>query len=71
MSTARKGLQVSLVIHAMVYAIVMIGLWQINPSTSSFNWAGIVAWGWGIGLGAHAAVWAVFGRGSSAPRASR
>lgn len=65
MSTARKGLQVSFIIHAVVYAMVMAGLWQINSSTSSFNWAGIVAWGWGIGLAAHGAVWAIYGRGGS------
>ncbi len=71
MSAGRKGLQVSFIIHAMVYVIVMVGLWQINQSTSShFNWAGIVAWGWGIGLAAHGAVWAVFGRTPS-PRAGR
>jgi hypothetical protein len=52
-------------IHAMVYVLVMVGLWQINQSTSShFNWAGIVAWGWGIGLAAHGMVWLVFGRKS-------
>ena len=58
MATRYKGLQLSLVIHAIVYAIVIAGLWQINQETSaSFSWARIVAWGWGIGLAAHAAVW--------------
>jgi hypothetical protein len=66
MSTRGKGLQLSFMIHAMVYVLVMVGLWQINQSTSShFNWAGIVAWGWGIGLAAHGMVWLVFGRGKS------
>ena len=67
MSAGRKGLQLSFMIHAIVYAAVMAGLWQINRDTSSFNWAGIVAWGWGIGLAAHGAVWAMFGRGGSRP----
>ncbi len=62
MSTRGKGLQLSFMIHALVYALVIVGLWQINQSTGSFNWAGIVAWGWGIGLGAHGLVWLVFGR---------
>lgn len=66
-----KGLQLSFMIHAMVYALVMVGLWRINMTTSSqFDWAGIVAWGWGIGLAAHAMVWLVFGRGGSGRRAA-
>ncbi|RTL25260.1 MAG: 2TM domain-containing protein [Burkholderiales bacterium] len=66
-----KGLQLSFMIHAMVYALVMVGLWRINTSTSSqFDWAGIVAWGWGIGLAAHGMVWLVFGRGGSGRRAA-
>lgn len=65
-----KGLQLSFMIHGVVYAMVMLGLWQINADTSSqFHWAGIVAWGWGIGLAAHGMVWLMFGRGS--PRAAR
>lgn len=65
MASGSKGLQLSFMIHAMVYAIVMLGLWRINTTTSSYDWASIVAWGWGIGLGAHGMVWLVFGRGSS------
>lgn len=66
MSAGRKGLQLSFMIHAIVYALVMVGLWRINQTTSSeFDWAGIVAWGWGIGLAAHGAVWVMFGRGGS------
>jgi steroid 5-alpha reductase family enzyme len=64
---ASKGLQNSFVIHAVVYAIVIAGLWQINAETSTFNWVRIVAWGWGIGLAAHAAVWLLYGRGGSRP----
>lgn len=72
MSAGGKGLQVSFVIHAMVYVLVLGGLWQINQSTSSqFNWAGIVAWAWGIGLAAHGAVWVMYGRGGSSSGGSK
>ena len=63
MSSGSKGLQFSFVLHALVYAMVMVGLWRINSTTSSFDWASIVAWGWGIGLMAHGAVWFMYGRG--------
>ena len=70
MSTARKGLQTSFLIHAIVYVIVIGGLWQIHRETSAdTNWSGIVAWAWGIGLAAHGAVWLMFGRGKRAPSA--
>jgi steroid 5-alpha reductase family enzyme len=73
MSSGSKGLQFSFVLHAMVYAMVLVGLWRINSTTSSFDWVSIVAWGWGIGLLAHGAVWFMYGRGgqSSGRRASR
>ena len=73
MSAGGKGLQFSFVIHAVVYAMVMVGLWRINASTTSFDWVSIVAWGWGIGLLAHGTVWMMFGRGRSTGgrRASR
>ncbi len=65
MAAGSKGLQVSFAIHAMVYVIVVVGLWRINTTTSSqYDWASIMAWGWGIGLAAHGMVWLVFGRGS-------
>lgn len=61
---SNKGLQLSLVIHAVVYAMVISGLWFLNTITStSIPWAGIVAWGWGVGLAAHAAVWLMLRRG--------
>jgi hypothetical protein len=64
MSTGRKGLQFSFVLHAIVYALVIGGLWRLNQTTNSqFDWASIVAWGWGIGLAAHGAVWFMYGRG--------
>lgn len=66
MSNGRNFLQVSFVIHAVVYVLVIAGLWRINQTTSSeFDWASIVAWAWGIGLAAHGTVWALFGRGGS------
>lgn len=65
MASGSKGLQLSFMIHAMVYVVVMLGLWRINSTTtSSYDWASIVAWGWGIGLLAHGMVWVVFGRGA-------
>lgn len=70
MASGSKGLQVSLVIHSLVYVMVIGGLWRINQTTSSqYDWASIVAWGWGIGLVAHAAVWFMYGRGR--PSSSR
>lgn len=64
MAAGSKGLQLSFAIHAMVYVMVMVGLWRINATTSSqYDWASIVAWGWGMGLAAHGMVWLVFGRG--------
>ena len=68
-----KGLQLSFVIHAMIYAFVLVGLWRINATTtSSYDWVSIVAWGWGMGLAAHGAVWLMFGRGGSrSKRAAR
>lgn len=74
MAAGSKGLQLSFVIHAMVYVMVLLGLWRINATTSSqYDWVSIVAWGWGMGLMAHGAVWLMFGRGgrSSGRRASR
>jgi len=72
MSTGRNFLQVSFVIHAVVYVMVIAGLWRINQTTSSeFDWASIVAWGWGIGLAAHGAVWVMFGRGRSGDNNSK
>lgn len=72
MSAGRKGLQLSFIIHFMAYALVMVGLWQINQSTNSqFNWAGIVAWAWGIGVAAHGAVWVMFGRSGGGKPAAR
>ena len=66
MSAGRKGLQLSFTIHALVYAFVMVGLWRINQTTGNqYDWASIVAWGWGMGLAAHGAVWLMFGRGGS------
>ncbi len=58
-----SGLQTSFLIHAVVYALVIAGLYMINQDVSkSVNWVKYVAWGWGIGLGAHGAVWAIWGR---------
>lgn len=56
---ARSGLQLSFFIHAVVYAMVVGGLIMLNLRTSptGVTWAGLVAWGWGIGLAAHAVVW--------------
>lgn len=66
----RKGLQLSFMIHALVYVIVIGGLWQLNRETSAeTNWSGIVAWAWGIGLAAHGAVWFMLGRGGSSKAA--
>ncbi len=65
---AGKVLQTSFIIHAVVYAIVIAGLWMINSETSSFNWVRYVAWGWGIGLVAHGTVFALFGRGKPSSR---
>ncbi len=60
---ARSGLELSFFIHAVVYAIVVGGLILLNlQSSSTVSWAGIVAWGWGTGLAAHAVVWLWFGR---------
>jgi len=61
MSTTRRGLQLSFVIHAVVYAVVLAGLWRINQVTSAeYDWVSIVAWAWGIGLAVHGAVWLMF-----------
>lgn len=63
MSSGSKGLQLSFMIHAIVYGMVILGLWRINSTTSSYDWVSIVAWGWGMGLAAHGMVWLMFGRG--------
>jgi len=69
MAASRNLLQLSFVIHAVVYAAVIGGLVYINQATSSqHNWAGIVAWAWGIGLAAHGAVWVMLRKGSSKAR---
>lgn len=69
MASSRKLLQISLVVHAAVYAAVIGGLVYINQATSSqHNWAGIVAWAWGIGLAAHGAVWVMLRGGSARAR---
>ncbi len=60
-----SGLQTSLVIHAVVYAIVVGGLVMMNQDVGHGRWSLYVAWGWGIGLAAHTAVWALYGRRSS------
>jgi steroid 5-alpha reductase family enzyme len=67
MANPRKGLQLSLAIHATVYAIVIVGLWRLNQRTSpDTQWAEIVAWAWGIGLAAHAVVCLFWGRSAPA-----
>lgn len=65
MSTRRRSLlQLSFIIHAVVYVLVIGGLWRINQTTSAeHDWAGIVTWAWGIGLGVHGAVWLALRRG--------
>lgn len=56
-------LQTSFIIHAVVFAAVNAGLMALNHKYSpGTDWAPIVAWGWGIGLAAHGAVWAIWGR---------
>jgi hypothetical protein len=60
-----SGLQKSLAMHAVVYAVVVGGLYMINQDVSKdVNWVKYVAWGWGIGLAAHASVWLLWGRPS-------
>lgn len=54
------GLQMSVMIHALVYVLVVGGLWALNQdATPDVQWVKWVAWGWGIGLATHAAVWAM------------
>jgi hypothetical protein len=61
-----SGLQKSLAMHAVVYAVVVGGLYMINQDVSKdVNWVKYVAWGWGIGLAAHASVWVLWGRPKS------
>ncbi len=56
-------LQKSVVIHAVVFAMVVGGLYLLNQdATPDVNWVKYVAWGWGIGLVTHATVWALWGR---------
>jgi 2TM domain len=56
-------LQKSVVIHAVIFAVVVGGLYFINQDVSpGTNWVKYVAWGWGIGLVAHGTVWALWGR---------
>lgn len=63
MTSKSSGLQKSFVIHAVVYAMVVGGLLVLNQRVSpDKDWGLIVAWGWGIGLAAHGAVWLLFGR---------
>jgi hypothetical protein len=45
--------------------MVIGGLLALNQRLAGeFSWSLIVAWGWGIGLAAHAAVWLLWGRRS-------
>ncbi|MFY9479395.1 MAG: 2TM domain-containing protein [Aquabacterium sp.] len=54
------GFQMSVVIHAVVYVLVVGGLWALNQdATPDVQWIKWVAWGWGIGLAAHTTVWAL------------
>lgn len=64
MAAVKKGLQLSLVVHALVYAFVLAGLWGIGQAFTEgrASWVAIVAWAWGLGLAVHAAVWFAFGR---------
>jgi hypothetical protein len=64
MAAVKKGLQLSLVVHALVYAFVLAGLWGIGQhyTEGHASWVAIVAWAWGLGLAVHAAVWVAFGR---------
>ncbi len=47
-------------VHLLVFAVVVAGLFAINASTGGSWWVLWVAFGWGIGVAAHAL--AVFGR---------
>src|SRR5262245_60650251 len=49
-------------VHLAVYVVVNIGLFVVDALTGSDWWVQWVAFGWGIGIAAHAI--AVFGRGS-------
>jgi hypothetical protein len=49
-------------VHLAVYVVVNIGLFVVDALTGSDWWVQWVAFGWGIGVAAHAV--AVFGRGS-------
>jgi len=49
-------------VHLAVYVVVNIGLLAVDALTGSDWWVHWVAFGWGIGVIAHAI--AVFGRGS-------
>jgi hypothetical protein len=63
MARSSSGLQKSFVIHAVVYAIVVGGLVMLNHRVSpNSDWSLIAAWGWGVGLAAHGAVWMLYGR---------
>lgn len=72
MARRNKGLQLSLVIHAVVYVVVIAGLWRLNQTTATrYEWASIVAWGWGIGLAAHASVWMMLRSDRGSPSGRR
>jgi hypothetical protein len=49
-------------VHLAVYLVVNIGLFVVDALTGSDWWVQWVAFGWGIGVAAHAL--AVFGHGS-------
>lgn len=56
-------LQTSFVIHTVVYAVVIGGLVVLNQRAApGSDWSLIAAWGWGVGLAAHGAVWFLYGR---------
>ena len=52
----RVALKMGFFMHALVFALVNVGLFVIHAATGAGRGVHLPFWGWAIGLGAHGAV---------------
>lgn len=49
----RVGMKLGFYTHALVFALVNLGLYAIDSATGGARWFQFPLWGWGLGLAIH------------------
>jgi hypothetical protein len=52
----RVGRKIGFFIHALVFALVNLGLYAVNEMSGGTRWHHFPFWGWGLGLAIHGVV---------------